>query len=114
MPVPQETAARGSLSRAVSRRVHVPVIALSQLSRAPEARTDKKPMLADLRESGALEQDADVVILLFRPDLYPDCKPEEQGIIELNVAKQRNGPTGRVTLSFLKNHSRFENYAAER
>jgi replicative DNA helicase len=64
-------------------------------------------MLSDLRESGALEQDADVVVLLFRADQYPDAKPEEQGIAELNIAKQRNGPTGLVKLAFIREQTRF-------
>ena len=105
-----EVAAISRALKGLAKELRVPIIILSQLSRAPEARSDHKPMLSDLRESGALEQDADVVILLFRPDQYPDCKPEEQGLIELNIAKQRNGPTGAVTLTFLKQFTRFENY----
>jgi len=105
-----EVAAISRALKGLAKELHVPIIILSQLSRAPEARSDHKPMLSDLRESGALEQDADVVILLFRPDQYPDCKPEDQGLIELNIAKQRNGPTGTVTLTFLKQFTRFENY----
>ena len=87
----------------------MPVLVISQLSRAPEARSDHRPLLSDLRESGALEQDADVVVLLFRPDQYPDVKPEDENIAELNVAKQRNGPTGLVRLAFLKQETRFGN-----
>ena len=105
-----EVAAISRALKGLAKELHVPIVILSQLSRAPEARSDHKPMLSDLRESGALEQDADVVILLFRPDQYADCKPEEQGLIELNVAKQRNGPTGIVMLTFLKQFTRFENY----
>src|SRR5512136_317361 len=93
-----EVAAISRALKGLAKELRVPIIILSQLSRAPEARSDHKPMLSDLRESGALEQDADVVVLLFRPDQYPDCKPEEQGLIELNIAKQRNGPTGQVML----------------
>ena len=66
-------------------------------------------MLSDLRESGALEQDADVVCLLFRPDQYPDVKPEDENVAELNIAKQRNGPIGLVRLAFLKQETRFGN-----
>jgi replicative DNA helicase len=101
----------GAISRGLkglAKELAVPVVALSQLSRAPEARADHRPMLADLRESGALEQDADVVVLLFRADQYPGAKEEERGIAELHVAKQRNGPTGLVKLAFLKEYTRFE------
>src|SRR4051812_26050835 len=101
-----------SISRALkqlAKELSVPIVILSQLSRAPEARSDHRPMLSDLRESGALEQDADLVILLFRPDQYPDVKPEDENVAELNVAKQRNGPTGLVRLAFLKQETRFGN-----
>ncbi len=97
--------------KALAKEVGVPVVALSQLSRAPEARSDHRPLLSDLRESGALEQDADLVLMLFRADMYPDAKPEDQGKAELIVAKQRNGPTGTVELAFLKQHTRFEDLA---
>lgn len=100
----------GAISRSLkglAKELDVPVIVISQLSRAPESRSDHRPMLSDLRESGALEQDADVVVLLFRADLYPDPKPEEQGIAELHVAKQRNGPTGLVRLAFIREQTRF-------
>jgi len=100
----------GAISRALkglAKELRVPVVVISQLSRAPEARSDHRPLLSDLRESGALEQDADVVILLFRADQYPDVKPEDQGIAELNVAKQRNGPTGLVKLAFIREQTRF-------
>ena len=100
----------GSISRALkglAKELNVPLLVISQLSRAPEARSDHRPMLSDLRESGALEQDADVVVLLFRADQYPDAKPEEQGIAELHVAKQRNGPTGLVKLAFIREQTRF-------
>ena len=93
----------------LAKELNVPIILLSQLSRAPEARADRRPMLSDLRESGALEQDADVVMLLFRPDYYPDVKPEDENLAEINVAKQRNGPTGLVRLAFLKSETRFGN-----
>jgi replicative DNA helicase len=101
-----------SISRSLkvlAKELSVPVVILSQLSRAPEARSDHRPMLSDLRESGALEQDADVVMLLFRPDQYPDVKPEDENIAEVNIAKQRNGPTGLVRLAFLKSETRFGN-----
>ena len=101
-----------SISRSLkglAKELNVPVLVISQLSRAPEARSDHRPLLSDLRESGALEQDADVVVLLFRPDQYPDVKPQDENIAELNVAKQRNGPTGLVRLAFLKQETRFGN-----
>jgi len=95
--------------KALAKELNVPVVALSQLSRAPEARSDHRPLLSDLRESGALEQDADVVLMIFRPEMYPDVKEEERGTAELIIAKQRNGPTGVVHLAFLREHTRFEN-----
>ena len=101
-----------SISRSLkglAKELNVPVIVISQLSRGPESRSDHRPLLSDLRESGALEQDADVVVLLFRPDLYPDVKAEDENIAELNVAKQRNGPVGLVRLAFLKQETRFGN-----
>jgi replicative DNA helicase len=99
--------------KGLAKELNVPIVVLSQLSRAPEARSDHKPLLSDLRESGALEQDADVVILLFRPDQYPDAKDEERGLIELNIAKHRNGPTGMIQLAFLKEQARFAMRAQE-
>jgi len=86
---------------------------LSQLSRAPEARADHRPQLSDLRESGALEQDADLVILIYRDDAYNrDPNNPEAGTAELIVGKQRNGPTGVVRLAFLREQTRFANLAA--
>ena len=99
-----------SISRSLkglAKELNIPVIVISQLSRAPESRADHRPLLSDLRESGALEQDADVVILLFRADQYPDAKPEDERTVELNVAKHRNGPTGLIKLAFLKEQARF-------
>jgi replicative DNA helicase len=105
-----------SISRSLkglAKELNVPIVVLSQLSRAPEARSDKRPQLADLRESGALEQDADVVILIFREEMYKqDNEPSESdGIAELIVAKQRNGPTGLIKLAFLRQQTRFANLA---
>ena len=97
--------------KGLAKELGVPDVALSQLSRAPEARSDHRPLLSDLRESGALEQDADVVLMLYRADMYPDAQPDDEGKAELIVAKQRNGPTGTVHLAFLKQHTRFEDLA---
>jgi replicative DNA helicase len=95
--------------KGLAKELNVPVLALSQLSRAPEARSDHRPLLSDLRESGALEQDADVVLMIFRPEMYPDVKEEERGTAEIIIAKQRNGPTGSINLAFLREHTRFQN-----
>jgi replicative DNA helicase len=96
--------------KALARELRVPVIAISQLSRAVESRTDHRPQLSDLRESGAIEQDADVVVLIMREDYY-NRTPENQGVAEIIIAKQRNGPTGTVKLTFISEYTRFENMA---
>ncbi len=93
--------------KALAKELKVPVMALSQLSRAPEQREDRRPQLSDLRESGAIEQDADVVMLLFREEVYHPTE-DNRGRADLHVAKQRNGPVGTVPLSFLKEFTRFE------
>jgi replicative DNA helicase len=91
-----------------------PVLALSQLSRAPENRTgNNRPQLADLRESGAIEQDADVVAFIFREEVYKRDDPDLEGKAELIIAKQRNGPTGTVHLAFVGRSTRFENVTGE-
>jgi replicative DNA helicase len=100
--------------KALAKELKVPVVVLSQLSRAPEARSDHRPMLSDLRESGALEQDADVVLFIYREDVYADKRDGrsgDEGIAEIIVAKQRNGPTGVVKLAFIREFTRFENLA---
>lgn len=96
--------------KALARELKIPVVAISQLSRAVEARADHRPQLSDLRESGAIEQDADVVVLILREEYY-NPTPENQGIAEINIAKQRNGPVGSMKLAFIKEYTRFENLA---
>jgi replicative DNA helicase len=96
----------------LAKELNMPVVALSQLSRAPEQRGgDRRPQLSDLRESGAIEQDADVVIFLYREEMYKRDDPSLQGKAELIVAKQRNGPTGVVRLQFIRDFTRFVNPA---
>ena len=94
--------------KALARELSVPVIAISQLSRAVESRTDHRPQLSDLRESGAIEQDADVVVLILREEYY-NPSPDNQGVAEAIIAKQRNGPVGSLKLAFIKEFTRFDN-----
>ena len=96
--------------KALAKELDIPVIALSQLSRAVESRTNKRPVLSDLRESGAIEQDADLVIFLYRPYVYDDKKVDQKGLAYLIVAKQRSGPTRTVKATFIDTYARFENY----
>ena len=107
-----------SISRSLkglAKELNVPIVALSQLSRASETRADHRPQLSDLRESGALEQDADVVMFIYRAEQYRDAdgnpNVEEQGTAEIIIGKQRNGPIGTAKLAFIKEHTRFENLA---
>jgi replicative DNA helicase len=93
--------------KALAKELNVPVIALSQLSRAPELRKPSKPVMSDLRDSGSIEQDADVVAFIYREDYY-DPTDDNQGLAELLIAKQRNGPTGDIKMAFLKEFTRFE------
>jgi len=105
----QEVSAISRGLKALAKELSVPVIALSQLSRAPESRGgDHRPQLADLRESGSIEQDADLVMFIFREEVYRQDDPELQGRAEIIIAKQRNGPIGKIRMAFLKSCTRFE------
>ena len=97
--------------KVLARDLDVPILALSQLSRAVEQRHDKRPILSDLRESGSLEQDADLVLFVYRDEYYNGEESEQQGLAELHLAKHRNGPTGMVKLSFLRRYAKFADLA---
>jgi replicative DNA helicase len=108
----QEVSQISRALKVLARDLEVPILAMSQLSRAVEQRQDKRPILSDLRESGSLEQDSDLVAFVYRDEYYLGEESEQQGIAEVHLAKHRNGPTGTVKLSFLKRYAKFADLAA--
>jgi replicative DNA helicase len=111
----QEVSAMSRGLKLLSKELKVPFLVLSQLNRAPETRPqgDHVPQLSDLRESGSIEQDADMVWFIFRPEYYKPDREDLRGLAEVIIAKQRNGPTGKAKMAFLRQFTRFENLAED-
>src|SRR4030067_84860 len=108
----QEVSQISRALKVLARDLDVPIVAMSQLSRAVEQRHDKRPILSDLRESGSIEQDADLVFFVYRDEYHNGEESEQQGIAEITLSKHRNGPTDSVKLSFLKRYAKFADLAA--
>ena len=113
MAVPNPDSVMSRFLKLLAREMDCPVLVLSQLSRAPEARNDKRPMLSDLRESGSIEQDADIVMFLYRDEYYNKEATDKPNICEVIIAKQRSGSTGTVELTWLGKYTRFADKARE-